>query len=139
MTFDEYVDTVQTAAVLFGQRFTRDDLTRAYDSQDAWLYDLPAPAGHAAIRDLEQHHTGRLTLASLHRALRAHAGSYDPRRATVSIVRPDGTIDDDLTAEWHHRNRNPDPTRRPGHTRDPGPTLDTPLDPAPATQQWWDT
>lgn len=137
MTFDEYVDTVQVAAVLFGQRFTRDDLSRAYHSQDAWLYDLPAPAAAQAVRTLERNHTGRLTLAALHNALRAQAGSYNAHRAHVAIVRPDGTVNDELTQEWHTRNRNPDPARRPGHTRDPGPT---PAPPAvPATQQWWDT
>lgn len=136
MTFDEYVDTVQVAAVLFGQRFTRDDLDRAYHSQDAWLHTLPATAAAAAVRTLERNHTGRLTLAALHNALRAQASSYNAHRASVAIVRPDGTIDDDLTAEWHTRNRNPDPTRRPGHTRDPGPT---PEPAVPATQQKGDT
>lgn len=116
MTLDEYVDCVQTAAVLFGQRFTRDDLTRAYDHADEWLYDLPRTVGPAAVHWLEAHHTGRLTLRDLHTALRAR-GSVVGHGPKV-IVGKDGHPDPELTAEWETRNRNPDPRRRPGGTLD---------------------
>lgn len=115
MTFDEYVDCVQTAAVLFGQRFTRDDCTRAYHHA-TWLASTPRTVGPAAIRWLEAHHTGRLTLAALHTAIRARAGATVPGRKI--LVRPDGTPDYELTQEWETRNRNPDPRRRPGAALD---------------------
>lgn len=111
MTFDEYVDCVQTAAVLFGQRFTRPDLERAYHHA-TWLADVPARTGHSAVSWLEAHHSGRLTLAALHTALRARASVHVA--GSKVLVGPDGAPDWELTEEWEARNRHPDRRRRPG-------------------------
>lgn len=102
MTLDEYAQLVHRTAVLFGQRFSADDIRLAYrHAAHDWLAACPATAGDRSIRQLEEHHQGRLTLRDLHRALKTAGRSERGGGMSCYVPNYDGTVNEELTAALH--------------------------------------